>query len=92
MSANDRRRGGGVHPAHVDLAVVRFDQRRHDSDECRLAGTIGSEPSDHLAGTQLQIHVAQCRDIPVGVRHASHLEDRPGAGGCTCLHDVVGHQ
>jgi hypothetical protein len=60
------------------LARTRLEQPKHQADGSGLAGAVGSEQRDGLAGLDGQVDTVECDDVAEATRHAVEADGRPG--------------
>src|SRR5262249_20819745 len=67
---------GHVAAAKAHPAGAWAQHAGHEIDERRLAGAVGADQADDLAGRELQRHVVDGADAAEGPRNPFHFEDR----------------
>ena len=79
--AHDGRRGQAADGAAViaDCAARRRHQAHHGVEQGRLAGAVGADQRDDLAGRDGQRYLAQHRRAAIAARHALELKQRAHA-------------
>jgi hypothetical protein len=85
-----RRRRQYVGALHGDGAAARPDQARDDAHQGRLAGAVGADHADRLAGPHLEVDAEQRLEgavarVDAGQReHAAVAHERAAAAWVAC--------
>jgi hypothetical protein len=74
-----------VEAAHAGGAGGRSGQRAEHVDRRALAGTVGPEEAEDLAGSDDERHVTDGFDVAVGLDEALDLDGGRWAGGVGCV-------
>ena len=71
-----RRRGGQIGALHVHAAAHRADQAGDDAHQRGLAGAVGADDRNGLAGVHLERDVEQCLEAAIAGVDRAKLQHR----------------
>ena len=86
--------GRQIMPRDADTAGIRTEKSITHPERGGLAGTVGPEQADHLAGAAGEIHAIHHRPAAEGFLQATDFQQGPlpGVGGRRMMGSAFGHE